>query len=106
MLAVMFGSPTILGCSRKFLQVMRLAPDGDIEARELPAALAPRTLTSKMVPSNKQAVAQNGMNYRVEELNEPPSRLGGVRALLPLAGGTGVLSGGSDLRVRMWDRLR
>ena len=45
-------------------------------------------------------------DYRLDELNEPPPRLSGVRALLPLSGGTGILTGGTDCKIRMWDRLR
>ncbi|CAM6126892.1 unnamed protein product [Calypogeia fissa] len=91
-------------------QVMRLAPDPDTELREIPSALAPQAPNSKFGPSttasSKQSSGQNPKDYKMEELNEPPPRLGGVRALLPLAGGTGLLTGGTDCRVRMWDRLR
>jgi hypothetical protein len=45
-------------------------------------------------------------DFRIEELIDPPPRLPGVRALLPLSGGAGLLTGGSDCRIRMWDHLR
>lgn len=45
-------------------------------------------------------------DYRIEELNEPPPRLPGVRALLPLSGGAGLLTGGSDSCIHMWDHSR
>ncbi|KAF8097740.1 hypothetical protein N665_0281s0005 [Sinapis alba] len=40
--------------------------------------------------------------YRIEELNEPPPRLPGIRSLLPLPGGD-LLTGGTDLKIRRWD---
>jgi phosphoinositide-3-kinase regulatory subunit 4 len=45
-------------------------------------------------------------DFRIEELIDPPPRLPGVRALLPLSGGAGLLTAGSDCRIRMWDHLR
>lgn len=43
--------------------------------------------------------------YRVDELNEPPPRLPGIRSLLPLPGGD-LLTGGTDLKIRRWDHDR
>lgn len=43
--------------------------------------------------------------YRIDELNEPPSRVPGIRALLPLPGGD-LLTGGTDLKIRRWDHCR
>lgn len=43
--------------------------------------------------------------YRINELNEPPQRVPGVRALLPLPGGD-LLTGGTDLKIRRWDHSR
>lgn len=43
--------------------------------------------------------------YRIEELNEPPPRLPGIRSLLPLPGGD-LLTGGTDLKIRRWDYSR
>uniref|UniRef100_A0A0A0M1S5 Uncharacterized protein n=1 Tax=Cucumis sativus TaxID=3659 RepID=A0A0A0M1S5_CUCSA len=40
--------------------------------------------------------------YKVDELNEPPPRLPGIRSLLPLPGGD-LLTGGTDLRIRRWN---
>lgn len=42
--------------------------------------------------------------YRVHELKEPQSRLTGICSLLPLLGGD-VLTGGTDLRIRLWDHF-
>ncbi|KAK3261637.1 hypothetical protein CYMTET_29463 [Cymbomonas tetramitiformis] len=42
---------------------------------------------------------------RTEELSEPPQRVAGMRALLPLAGST-LLTGGSDCAVRLWEPTR
>ncbi|KAJ4868750.1 protein kinase family protein / WD-40 repeat family protein [Raphanus sativus] len=44
----------------------------------------------------------NSSKYRIEELNEPPPRLPGIRSLLPLPGGD-LLTGGTDLKIRRWD---
>ena len=42
---------------------------------------------------------------RTEELDEPPSRPPGMRAILPLAGET-VLTAGSDCAIRLWEPSR
>ncbi|KAF6164233.1 hypothetical protein GIB67_010203 [Kingdonia uniflora] len=83
-------------------QVLRLASnDSDGEMSDLPWALARPSSKS----SSKQDVRRN-MNpkYRVNELNDPPPRLSGIRSLLPLPGGD-LLTGGTDLRIRCWDHF-
>ncbi|OMO58344.1 phosphoinositide 3-kinase regulatory subunit 4 [Corchorus olitorius] len=81
-------------------QVFRAANyDSDAEMSDLPWALArPSTKTS-----SKSDLRRNvNPKYRVDELNEPPPRLPGIRSLLPLPGGD-LLTGGTDLRIRRWD---
>ncbi|PHU16738.1 hypothetical protein BC332_12433 [Capsicum chinense] len=81
-------------------QVLRVANnENEAENSDLPWALAK--------PSNKANPKQDlrrntGSKYRVDELSEPPPRLSGIRALLPLAGGD-LLTGGTDLKIRRWD---
>ncbi|KAK7314389.1 hypothetical protein VNO77_32911 [Canavalia gladiata] len=81
-------------------QVLRMANyDSDAEMSDLPWALAK--------PSNKptsQSDLRRNVNrkYGVDELNEPPPRLSGIRSLLPLPGGD-LLTGGTDLKIRRWD---
>ena len=43
---------------------------------------------------------------RVEDLSRPPQPPPGVRALVSLAGGAALLTGGSDCRIRYWQRRR
>lgn len=74
--------------------------DGDAERSELPWALAR--------PSNKgisKSDLRRNLKYRVDELNNPPPRLPGIRSLLPLPGGD-LLTGGTDLKIRRWDHRR
>ncbi|XP_010267111.1 PREDICTED: probable serine/threonine-protein kinase vps15 isoform X2 [Nelumbo nucifera] len=81
-------------------QVFRLSNnDSDAEISDLPWALArPSSLASL-----KQDLRRSfNPKYRVDELNEPPHRLPGVRSLLPLPGGD-LLTGGTDLKIRRWD---
>ncbi|XP_054794443.1 serine/threonine-protein kinase VPS15-like [Prosopis cineraria] len=73
--------------------------DSDAEKSEMPWALAR--------PSNKgtsKSDLRRNVNpkYRVDELNEPPPRLHGIRSLLPLPGGD-LLTGGTDLKIRRWN---
>lgn len=81
-------------------QVLRTANyESDAEMSDMPWALAK--------PSSKptsQSDPRRNVNrkYRVNELNEPPPRLPGIRTLLPLPGGD-VLTGGTDLKIRRWD---
>ncbi|GAB4852674.1 Serine/threonine-protein kinase [Ancistrocladus abbreviatus] len=84
-------------------QVLRVTSnDGDIESSDLPWALArpPNKSNSKSDPRRNV-----NPKYRVDELNEPPPRLSGVRSLLPLPGGD-LLTGGTDLKIRRWDHCR
>eukprot|EP01018_Ginkgo_biloba_P018920 Gb_24427 [translate_table: standard] len=87
-------------------QVFRLPCSGtDAEVSEIPTALA---RPSSQLPSKLGVVLgtkQNGNSkYRVDELNAPPPRLPGIRSLLPLQGGD-VLTGGTDLKIRLWDHF-
>ncbi|KAF8388874.1 hypothetical protein HHK36_025555 [Tetracentron sinense] len=81
-------------------QVLRMASnDGDTEMSDLPWALARPSSKS----NSKQDMRRNiNPKYRVDELNEPPPRLPGIRSLLPLPGGD-LLTGGTDLKIRRWD---
>ncbi|CAK9223943.1 unnamed protein product [Sphagnum troendelagicum] len=94
-------------------QVLRLASETATAdtTSNIPAALSQ--------PLSSSQCFRHGMNFdsrlngglkvadfRIEELIDPPPRLPGVRALLPLSGGAGLLTGGSDCRIRMWDHLR
>eukprot|EP00252_Welwitschia_mirabilis_P026191 TRINITY_DN8476_c0_g3_i2.p1 TRINITY_DN8476_c0_g3~~TRINITY_DN8476_c0_g3_i2.p1 ORF type:complete len:750 (-),score=115.92 TRINITY_DN8476_c0_g3_i2:109-2034(-) len=40
--------------------------------------------------------------FRLSELNDPAPHIAGIRTLLPLQGGD-VLTGGSDMKIRLWD---
>ncbi|CAN1240841.1 Serine/threonine-protein kinase VPS15 [Linum perenne] len=80
-------------------QVFRMASyEGDPETSDVPLALAK--------PSSKAISKSDRRNinpkYRVDELNEPPPRLPGIRSMLPLPGGD-LLTGSTDLRIRRWD---
>ncbi|PRQ56059.1 putative transferase, protein kinase CMGC-Pl-Tthe family [Rosa chinensis] len=80
-------------------QVLRVASyESDAEMSEVPWALA-RSSTK-----NSKADMRRNVNphYRVDELNEPPPRIPGIRSLLPLPGGD-LLTGGTDLKIRRWD---
>ncbi|KAI4380720.1 hypothetical protein MLD38_006881 [Melastoma candidum] len=83
-------------------QVMRAASlDGDAESSDVPWALMK---PSSKVNSRIDLRRNVDPKYRVEELNEPPPRLPGSRALLPLPGGD-LLTGGTDLKIRRWDHV-
>lgn len=85
-----------------FLQVLRVANYDSDEMSDLPWALA--RASSK--PASQSDLRRNvNRKYRVDELNEPPSRLPGFRSLLPLPGGD-LLTGGTDLKIRRWDHYR
>ncbi|TYH69060.1 hypothetical protein ES332_D05G030400v1 [Gossypium tomentosum] len=83
-------------------QVFRAANyDSDAEMSDLPWALArPSAKTSSKSDPRRNA----NPRYRVDELNEPPPRVPGIRSLLPLPGGD-LLTGGTDLRIRRWDHF-
>ncbi|CAK9205930.1 unnamed protein product [Sphagnum troendelagicum] len=93
-------------------QVLRLASETDTgDVNSIPAALSQPSSSSQYVrPGMILDSSLNGglkvTDYRIEELNEPPPRLPGVRALLPLSGGAGLLTGGSDCCIHMWDHSR
>lgn len=85
--------------------MLRLSSDAAItDMNTLPAALSQPLSSSQSRQVLNSAVKP--ADYRIEELNEPPPRLPGVRAMLPLSGGAALLTGGSDCRIRMWDRLK
>ncbi|KAF5181573.1 Serine/threonine-protein kinase VPS15 [Thalictrum thalictroides] len=81
-------------------QVLRLANnDSDADKSDLPWAL----VRSSSKSNSRHDVSRNvSPKYRVEELNEPPPRVPGIRSFLPLPGGD-LLTGGTDLRIRRWD---
>ncbi|XP_024383874.1 serine/threonine-protein kinase VPS15 isoform X3 [Physcomitrium patens] len=88
-------------------RVLRLCADPvHPEMNTVPAALSQPLSSSQSLRDTKLVGGVKFTDYRMEELNEPPPRLPGVRALLPLSGGAALLTGGSDCRIRMWDRLR
>ncbi|XP_059431883.1 serine/threonine-protein kinase VPS15 isoform X2 [Corylus avellana] len=81
-------------------QVLRVANyDTDAEMYDGPWALARPSSKSNSKPDPRRNV---NPRYRVNELNEPPSRLLGIRSLLPLPGGD-LLTGGTDLKIRRWN---
>ncbi|KAK1551170.1 hypothetical protein Q3G72_031342 [Acer saccharum] len=81
-------------------QVLRVANyDSDTETHDLPWALARPSSKSQPKPDLRRNV---NPKYRVDQLNEPPPRLPGIRSLLPLPGGD-LLTGGTDLKIRRWD---
>ncbi|QCD92013.1 phosphoinositide-3-kinase [Vigna unguiculata] len=81
-------------------QVLRMVNyDNDAEMSDMPWALA--RPSSK--PTSQSDLRRNvHRKYGVDELNEPPPRLPGIRSLLPLPGGD-LLTGGTDLKIRRWD---
>ncbi|PKU64555.1 serine/threonine-protein kinase VPS15 isoform X1 [Dendrobium catenatum] len=81
-------------------QVFRVASyDSVAEMSSIPRALA----RPSNKPNSKQDMKRNSSSkYRIDELNEPPPRLPGIRSLLPLPGGD-LLTGGTDLKIRYWN---
>lgn len=76
--------------------------DSDNETSELPWALArPSSKVNSKVDMRRNVKSK----YRVDELQDPPPRIPGVRSLLPLPGGD-LLTGGTDLKIRRWDHYR
>lgn len=76
--------------------------ESEAENSDLPWALAKPS--SKATPKQDKRRNPNS-KYRVDELNESPPRLPGIRTLLPLPGGD-LLTGGTDLKIRRWDHCR
>ncbi|CAI9100458.1 OLC1v1037568C1 [Oldenlandia corymbosa var. corymbosa] len=81
-------------------QVLKIAnSESDSELSDSPSAL---TRPSSKGNSKSDVRRNADAKYRIDELKEPPPRLPGVRALLPLPGGD-LLTGGTDLKIRRWD---
>ncbi|XP_010438306.1 PREDICTED: phosphoinositide 3-kinase regulatory subunit 4-like [Camelina sativa] len=79
-------------------QVLRVANyENETDVSEFQWKLPSNKVNSK--PNLRQNMSSK---YRIEELNEPPPRLPGIRTLLPLPGGD-LLTGGTDLKIRCWD---
>lgn len=76
--------------------------DNETEMSDLPWAQARPSSKGNPIQDLRRNV---NPKYKVDELNEPPPRLPGIRSLLPLPGGD-LLTGGSDLRIRRWDHYR
>ena len=64
-----------------------------------------RKSAEKSSMKQRRELSNVDSNYRIEEFNKPPSRLPGVRSLLPLPSGC-LLTGGTDMKIRYWDHLR
>ncbi|KAK1270728.1 Shaggy-related protein kinase kappa [Acorus gramineus] len=80
-------------------QVFKLSSnETEAEMSDIPWALR----RSTKMNSTQDFKRNTNPKYRIDELNEPPLRLPGVRALLPLPGGD-LLTGGTDLKIRFWD---
>ncbi|KAK8968618.1 Serine/threonine-protein kinase SAPK4 [Platanthera guangdongensis] len=81
-------------------QVFRVAGCESIaEISSIPRALA-RTSTKPNCKLDMKRISSS--KYRIDELNESPPDIPGIRSLLPLPGGN-LLTGGTDLRIRYWD---
>lgn len=76
--------------------------DTNAEISDSPWALARPSSKGNTKSDIRRSV---NSKYRIDELNEPPPRLPGIRALLPLPGGD-LLTGGTDLKIRRWDHAR
>ncbi|GAB2219712.1 hypothetical protein Droror1_Dr00007349 [Drosera rotundifolia] len=84
-------------------QVLKvISNDSNAELSDSPWALA-RPVNMVNVKSDPRR--NSNPKYRVDELNDPPRRLSGIRSLLPLPGGD-LLTGGTDLKIRRWDHSR
>ncbi|XP_038879690.1 serine/threonine-protein kinase VPS15 [Benincasa hispida] len=83
-------------------QILRVASyDNETEMSDLPWALAKPSSKGNPMQDLRRNV---NPKYKVDELNEPPPRLPGIRSLLPLPGGD-LLTGGTDLRIRRWNHF-
>lgn len=76
--------------------------DNETEMSDLPWALTRPSTKGNPIQDLRRNV---NPKYKVDELNEPPPRLPGIRSLLPLPGGD-LLTGGTDLRIRRWNHYR
>uniref|UniRef100_A0A803NU41 non-specific serine/threonine protein kinase n=1 Tax=Cannabis sativa TaxID=3483 RepID=A0A803NU41_CANSA len=82
------------------LQVLKVANyDSDAEMSDILWALGKPLSRGNSKPDVRRNV---NPKYRVNELQEPPPRLPGIRSLIPLPGGD-LLTGGTDLKIRRWD---
>ncbi|PSS15560.1 Serine/threonine-protein kinase vps15 [Actinidia chinensis var. chinensis] len=80
-------------------QVLRMVRnDSDMDFSDIPWALTRPSSKANIKPDLRRNV---NPKYRVE-VNEPSSRLPGIRSLLALPGGD-LLTGGTDLKIRRWD---
>ena len=75
--------------------------DSDMDFSDIPWALTRPSSKANIKPDLRRNV---NPKYRVE-VNEPSSRLPGIRSLLALPGGD-LLTGGTDLKIRRWDHCR
>lgn len=90
-------------CHSYALQILRLANnDTEGETPDLPWALARPSKKSNPKADLRRNISPK---YKIDELNEPPPRSPGIRALLPLPGGD-LLTGGTDLKIRRWEHSR
>ncbi|KAH9304628.1 hypothetical protein KI387_009032, partial [Taxus chinensis] len=88
-------------------QVFRLPHTEAIaDVSETPAGLArPSSQSASKSGGTVDSKRTGTSKYGVQELNEPPPRLPGFRTLLPLSDGD-LLTGGTDLRIRLWNHVR
>lgn len=81
-------------------QVFRVASSEiETENSDSPWAVSRPSNKANSKPDLRRNVSSK---YRIDELNEPPPRLPGIRSLLPLPSGD-LLTGGTDLKIRRWD---
>ncbi|XP_051113860.1 serine/threonine-protein kinase VPS15-like isoform X2 [Andrographis paniculata] len=88
------------GCCHQVLRATNNESDSENGNSSSPWALARSSGKGNAKSDTKRSIL-NSM-YRIDELNEPSSRIPGIRALLPLPGGD-LLTGGTDLKIRRWD---
>eukprot|EP00850_Spirogloea_muscicola_P015320 SM000116S24241 [mRNA] locus=s116:231404:242857:- [translate_table: standard] len=89
--------------------VLRVESDPKANA-QVPAALMepqPRAAAPTLASLySRSSSAPSFSGHGIEELNNPPARQPGFRAMLPIAGGNRVLTGGTDCCIRLWDGAR